>query len=76
MDIEGMEPDALAGAAKCIDTHHPILLVEWIKADKSKLRTWIEGLGYSVFETGMNLLAIHKTDKCLSHLKIKTPGEP
>jgi FkbM family methyltransferase len=72
MDIEGMEPEALAGAAKCINNHHPILVVEKVKADKGELRAWIEGLGYSVFETGMNFLAIHKTDKCLAHLKIKT----
>jgi len=76
MDVEGMELDALAGGAKCVDNHHPILLVEMAKTDKNKLRAWFESRDYSVFEVGMNLLALHKTDKCLAHLQIATPATP
>ena len=60
MDIEGMELDALAGSVNCIDSYHPILLVEMAKIDKDKLRAWLENVGYSVLTSGMNFLAIHK----------------
>jgi hypothetical protein len=70
MDIEGMELDALAGGAKCIADRHPILLVEMIKTDKSKLRSSLENLGYSLFESGMNFLAVHKSDTSLGHINI------
>jgi FkbM family methyltransferase len=72
MDVEGMELDALAGGVKCIGSHHPILLVERAKTDNDKLRAWLESFDYSVFDVGLNFLAIHKTDKCLAHLKIAT----
>jgi FkbM family methyltransferase len=69
MDIEGMELDALAGGAKRISDRHPILLVEMIKTDKRKLRSSLENLGYNLFESGINLLAVHKSDKCAAHIK-------
>lgn len=75
MDVEGMELDALAGSAKCIATHHPILLVETVKTDKSKLRAWLERFDYSVFDVGMNFLALHNSDKCQQHLEIETSAD-
>lgn len=71
MDIEGMELDALAGGAKSIDKHHPILLVEMTKTDKSGLRAWLESHDYSMYDVGMNFLAFHKSDKCLAHVRIQ-----
>jgi len=70
MDIEGMELDALAGGTKCISERHPILMVEMIKTDKSMLRSTLENFGYSLFESGMNLIAVHNSDKCVGHIKI------
>ncbi len=70
IDIEGMELDALAGGTNCIGTHHPIILVETIKTNKTDLRAWLERQGYSVFEAGLNYLALHKTDKSLSNVKM------
>jgi FkbM family methyltransferase len=74
MDVEGMELDALAGAEKCIAKYHPMLLVESCKIDKDKLRAWLEYLGYSQFEFGMNLIAIHKSDRCVAHMRIAAPA--
>jgi FkbM family methyltransferase len=74
MDIEGMEVDALSGASKCIAAHHPILLVEFAKSDKNELRAWLERSDYSMFDVGMNLLAVHKSDKCMADLKVQTPA--
>jgi FkbM family methyltransferase len=69
MDVEGMELDALAGAVTSLSKHRPILLVEMAKVDRSKLRAWLESAGYSVLEAGINLLAIHKADSCLTHVR-------
>jgi len=68
MDVEGMEAEALAGGARLIATHHPILLVEWLKSDKSQLSRMLEGHGHRVFEQGRNLLAVHLDDPCLKHV--------
>jgi FkbM family methyltransferase len=70
IDVEGMEIDALTGGATIIGAHHPILLVEMVKTDREKLRAWLESFGYMVLGSGMNFLAIHKTDKCLPHIKV------
>jgi len=73
IDVEGMELEALAGAAKCIETHRPILLIEAIKVDADKLRAWLEALNYSVLGSGLNVLAIHKDDACLAHVENAGP---
>jgi FkbM family methyltransferase len=73
MDVEGMELEALAGAIKCIERHHPILLVETVKTDKNKLQEWFEKLDYSVYESGINFLAQHKADKSSAQLKTALP---
>jgi FkbM family methyltransferase len=69
IDVEGMELEALAGGAKCIGTHHPIMLIESLKTDPDQLRTCLQTLGYTLIDFGMNLIAVHKGDKCLPHLK-------
>ena len=71
IDVEGMELEALAGAANSIQAHRPIMLIEALKVDAAKLRTWLEEQGYTVVPSGINLLAIHKTDECLKHLKFE-----
>jgi FkbM family methyltransferase len=69
IDIEGMELEALAGGVKCIGERAPILLVEQVKTDQTKLRAWLANFDYTVFESGMNLLALHKDDKCLPQIR-------
>lgn len=73
LDIEGMEEDALTGAAGLIATQRPVLFVEWIKSDKECLRTSLERTGYTVFEMGMNFLGIHESDPCLNHIGESAP---
>jgi len=75
IDVEGMELEVLAGGAKCVAAHRPILLVEMVKSDKDKLRAWLESADYSVIETGMNFLALHKADKCSAHVGM-APSAP
>jgi FkbM family methyltransferase len=66
IDIEGMEMDALAGAADCVDRLHPILLIETAKSDRSAIGGWLNNFGYAVIDVGINVLAIHAADKCLA----------
>ena len=73
IDVEGMELEALAGAAKCIGNLRPILVVEMIKTDRDKLRAWLENLGYSAIPSGLNFVAIHKDDKCMADIKVAAP---
>jgi FkbM family methyltransferase len=72
MDVEGMEVDALDGAAQSLARTHPILLVEAVKSDRAVLRARLEGFGYRLFDSGMNLLAVHASDRSLAH--ISTPA--
>jgi FkbM family methyltransferase len=68
IDVEGMEIDALRGAADLIAKHRPMLLVEWIKSPKQELRGILEGFGYRLFEGAMNILAVHQSDAGLAHV--------
>jgi FkbM family methyltransferase len=70
IDIEGMEIDALSGAAGCIARSRPIVLVEKIKSDAAQLKEWLEALDYTVFDVGGNFLAVHQTDRCLEQIKV------
>ena len=65
IDVEGMEMEVLAGAARAIERHRPIMLIEKIKADAAALRMWLESRGYVIMEAGINLLVIHSTDRVL-----------
>jgi len=69
IDVEGMEIEALAGAAGSLARAYPVLIVEAIKSDKARLGETLRGLGYRLFEMGMNLLAVHESDQTLTHVK-------
>ncbi|HZQ11565.1 MAG TPA: FkbM family methyltransferase [Pseudolabrys sp.] len=70
LDIEGMELEALAGAAATIARCHPIFLVESIKTGRETLRTFFADRGYKIADAGINLLAIHTGDPVASQLQI------
>ena len=74
IDVEGMELEVLAGAARCITERRPIVFVEMLKTDANALRAWLENYGYSAYPSGMNFIAIHKDDKCLESITIVTPA--
>jgi FkbM family methyltransferase len=71
IDVEGMELEALEGASRSIKQSHPIMLIEKIKADAGKLRQWLGEHGYEIIEAGINLLAIHKSDKTLTEIRLQ-----
>jgi FkbM family methyltransferase len=74
IDVEGMEMDALAGAARCIADLRPILLIETIKSDKAAIKAWLGDLGYTTLDVGINVLAIHSADKCQAHITVANPA--
>ncbi len=55
LDIEGMELEALEGAQQIIECSRPIFLVEAIKANRERLRAFLDERGYKVVEAGINL---------------------
>ncbi|MES2686799.1 MAG: FkbM family methyltransferase [Pseudomonadota bacterium] len=69
LDIEGMELEALEGAARSIARHRPQMLIEVIKTDAAAVRKLLDDQGYHCFQIGINLLAIHATDPSLARLK-------
>jgi FkbM family methyltransferase len=66
IDVEGMEFDAVAGAADTIEKHKPQMLIENIKIDKDKMKVWLEDWGYDVYPFGGNFFAVHKSDTMAS----------
>jgi FkbM family methyltransferase len=70
LDIEGMEMEALAGAAQTIARCQPIVLVETAKVDREELRAWLTQRDYVTVDAGVNLLAIHRSDETLTQLQI------
>jgi len=67
-----MEMDVLAGSRSLIDTHRPAMIVEYVKSDPNALREWLEALDYQVLVSGLNFLAIHRSDPSLANIRIKS----
>jgi len=64
-----MELEVLEGAARTLTDFRPILLVEAIKVDRTKLLATLKTHDYKVFEAGLNFLAVHHSDpplKCIN----------
>jgi FkbM family methyltransferase len=80
IDVEGMELEVISGAAGLIARHRPILLVEWLKSDKPRLRAVIEDLGYRTIERGTNFLFVHPSDQNFAAVRddfaSRSHGEP
>ena len=60
----------LAGATNMIKRCTPVLIIEFVKTDKDKLRSALEAIDYGVFEFGMNFVAVHKSDKTINHVRV------
>jgi FkbM family methyltransferase len=76
IDVEGMELEVIEGARASLTRSRPVLVVEAIKTDKAKLRLVLEGLGYRLFEMGLNFLAVHESDSTLTHIKLQNNRDP
>lgn len=63
IDVEGMEIDVLRGAAKLLKKHCPMMLMKHIKTDKKALIDMLTSFGYRHYILGINILAVHESDK-------------
>ena len=68
LDVEGMELEALEGAARTIAAFKPIMLVEYVKAQPGTLEAWLKERGYRFFKTHINILAIHESDPSMGSI--------
>jgi FkbM family methyltransferase len=62
LDIEGMELEALQGAARTIESQRPVLQIELIKTDTAILQDMLRAWGYRFARQGMNCIAVHADD--------------
>ena len=65
IDVEGMEMDVLRGATATILKSRPVILVEMIKTERSRIERFLSQFGYEFFPIGMNLLCLAGEDQIL-----------
>ena len=70
IDIEGMEMEALCGAAESITRCKPQMLIEKIKSSENHITEFLKEKGYVIFGLGINLLAIHESDPTSKNVKV------
>jgi FkbM family methyltransferase len=63
IDVEGMECDVLDGARRTIRQSLPVIIIEHYKTGSEKIAAALRHYGYSLAEMGLNLLAVHPSDK-------------
>lgn len=59
IDVEGMEELVIDGARRTIARDLPVMCIEWIKSDKTRLVALCKSFGLEVFDWGGDLLCIH-----------------
>jgi FkbM family methyltransferase len=72
LDIEGMEPLALAGAQGTIQRLRPIVFAEWTTCGNVAVARHLPG--YDLIPVGMNMLAIHPDDPVRKLLRVTDVG--
>ena len=70
IDIEGMEIEALNGAAETISKCKPICYVELLKSDATRINSFFSERGYRVFPVGPDCLYVHDGDPCVKHIEL------
>lgn len=68
IDVERMEMAVLAGARQTIRQHLPIIFVERLKIREAELDAVLAEYGYRRHQVGLNLLAVHPSDKTSEHI--------
>jgi FkbM family methyltransferase len=63
VDVEGMECEVLDGARRTIRQSLPVIIIEHLKTGREKIVGALQHYGYCLGEIGVNMLAVHPTDK-------------
>jgi FkbM family methyltransferase len=63
IDVEGMECEVLEGAKRTIRRLLPVIIIEHLKTGPDDIVKFLRHHGYHMGELGLNILAIHPTDK-------------
>lgn len=71
IDIEGMEIEALQGAAQLIEKFKPQMMIEKIKSNESELINFLTKKKYNILSFGINILAIHESDPATKNITAK-----
>jgi FkbM family methyltransferase len=71
LDIEGMEIEALEGAADTVARCRPVMLIEQIKTDGVALKKLLGSWGYQTYALGMNTLAVPANDALMRHVQLQ-----
>lgn len=69
IDIEGMELEALNGAADTIARLRPICYVELLKSDPARIHAFFTESGYRSFPVKNDCLYVHESDPCAKHIE-------
>lgn len=69
IDVENMEAEVLEGAEETIARCHPVLMVEVFKSTHQQVFEFLTRHEYHWFQIGWSILAIHKDDQVLPHIK-------
>ena len=69
IDVEGMEPDVLGGALNTLVACRPTLFAEYGKAGWDVLAGLLTPLGYTLFRTPENLIAVHASDPAMASIR-------
>lgn len=65
IDVEGMETEVLDGARRTIRQCLPVILIEHLKVGAERIAPELCRYGYKFATLGVNILAIHPSDKTL-----------
>lgn len=71
IDVEGMELDVLAGAARTIERCRPQMIIEVIKSDRAALDAFLKARGYATYRMGINILAVHASDPTAKDISVR-----
>ena len=70
IDVEGMEGEVIDGARETLIRYRPVIVAEHIKIGWEALAGRLSPLGYTLFQTRMNLVAIHPSDPTIADIKV------
>jgi FkbM family methyltransferase len=69
IDVEGMECEVLEGARRTIRRSLPVIIIEHFKTGPDDIVRFLKHHGYHMGELGLNILAVHPTDKTTEGFK-------